>query len=307
MIYECSFSVGLAHDRHRPGDVTLSDIKSFNSVVKSGKGAVLANPLVCNVKCHWGDEQLSRVFGILSRATGMKPVADGHFVLANRSDSYNVQVKRMAEAQDLDAAPWLYLIAPKLSLAKFKAVEPDDSYVVTKVTSKRKIAFGCTDHVGWMMLFSEGLKDKFLNSDLRGIGFQSVKLENGSPSGLWQLTSPARMPPLAMKLTDGQGNPFEGDESRACCVDDASYFPMVLKYHQKDVAGLPEVDAIMSAERIGGGHNAHRMHIVSQRFREVAEKLAPGQFSYGLVAVGEGEELQARYTIPELAPPRSGE
>ena len=50
----------------------------------------------------------------------------------------------------------------------------------------------------------------------------------------------------------------------------------------------------------------HRMHIVSQRFRQVADKLAPGQFNYGLVAVGEGEELQSRYTIPELAPPRDG-
>jgi hypothetical protein len=307
MIYECSFSVGLAHDRHRPGDVTLSDIESFNNIVKSGKGAVLANPLVCNVKCDWADEQLPRVFDILSRVTGMKPVADGHFVLANRSDYYNVQIERIAEAQDLDAAPWLYLTAPKQSLAKFKAVEPDDSYVVTKVTGKKKIAFGCTDHVGWMMLFSEGLKDKFLNSGLHGIGFQSVKLEDGSPSGLWHISSPARMPPLAMRLTDGQGNSFTGDEARACCVDDASYFPMVLKYHQKDMAGLTDVDVIMSAERLGGWHNAHRIHVVSQRFRQVAEKLAPGQFSYGLVAVGEGEELQTRYTIPELAPPRSGE
>ena len=221
----------------------------------------------------------------------------------NKGTAYNVRVERLAEDHDLDNAPWLCLIAPKQSLAKFNKVEPDDSYVVTKVTSKKKISFGCTDHVGWMMLFSEGLKDKLLESGLCGLGFQSVKLEKGSPSGLWQITSPARMPPLAMQLTDGQGNPFIGDGCRACCVDEGSYFPMVLKYRESDLVEVPEVDVIMSAERIGGGHNAHRMHIVSQRFRQVAEKLAPGQFSYGLVAVGEGEELQKRYTIPELAPP----
>lgn len=306
MKYFCSFSVGLAHDRHRPGNVTLSDIKIFNIVVKSGPGAVLANPLVCNVKCNWTDEQLSRVFNILYCETGMKPVANSSFFLAHRSDYFNVQVERVIEETDMENAPWLYLIAPKLSLAKFKAVEPDDSYVVTKVTSKKKIAFGCTDHVGWMMLFSEGLKDKFLASGLCGLGFQSVRLENGSPSGLWQITSPARMPPLAMQLTDGQGNPFIGDGDRACCVDEGSYFPMVLKYRESDLTEVPAVDFIFSTERIGGGHNSHRMHIVSQRFRQVAEKLAPGQFSYGLVAVGEGEELQTRYTIPELAPPRNG-
>ncbi len=110
-----------------------------------------------------------------------------------------------------------------------------------------------------------------------------------------------------MKLTDGQGGAFVGDTAKACCVDEGSYFPKVLKYHQKDMAGLPDVDVIMSAERLGGWHNAHRMHIVSQRFRQVAEKLAPGLFSYGLVAIGEGEELQTRYTIPDLAPPKSGE
>lgn len=216
---------------------------------------------------------------------------------------YNVQVERLPEEADVANAPWFYLICPKQSLAKFKAVEPDDSYVVTKVTSKKKIAFGCTDHVGWMMLFSEGLKDKFLNSDLRGIGFKSVKLPNGSPSGLWQISTPARMPPLTMPLSDGQGNIFSGDSTKACILDEGSYFPQILRYRASDLVRVPDVDVIYSAERLGGWHNAHRMHIVSQRFREVAEKFAPGQFSYGLVAVGEGEELQTRYTIPELAPP----
>ncbi len=236
----------------------------------------------------------------------MKPVANGHFVLANRSDYYNVQVERIPDARDLDTAPWLYLIPPKLPLAKFAAVEPDDSYVVKKVTSKKKLAFGCTDQVGWMMLFSAGLKDKFLGSGLYGLDFKQVKLENGDSTDLWQITSQMRMPPLAMKLTDGQGGLFVGDETKACCVDEGSYFPMVLKYRQQDMAKVPNVDVLMSAERLGGAHNAHRMHIVSQRFRQIADKLAPGQFSYGLVALGEGEELKKRFTIPELTPPQDG-
>jgi hypothetical protein len=112
------------------------------------------------------------------------------------------------------------------------------------------------------------------------------------------------MPPLAMQLSDGQGSPYTGDPSKACILDQGSYSPPVLRYRESDLREVPDVDVILSDERLGGGHNAHRMHIVSPRFRQVAEKLAPGQFNYGLVAVGEGEELQTRYTIPELAPPR---
>ena len=307
MKFLCQFSVGLAHDRHRPGDVTLNDSKSFNAVVKSGQGAVLANRLVCNVKCHWGDEQLLQVFDIVSNATGQKPVADNSFVLEHRSECFNVQVERISEAHELDEARWLYLVPPPQSLAEFKSVETDDSYVVTKVTSKKKVGFGYARPVGWMMLFTEGMKDKLLDSDLCGIGFKSVKMVDGSPSGLWQVTSDVRMPPLAMQLTDGWGKPFTGDPTKACCADEGSYFPIVLRYRESNLAKLPGVDLIMSAERLGwGGHNMHRMHIVSQRFRQVADKLAPGQFNYGLVAVGEGDDLQSRYTIPELAPPRDG-
>jgi hypothetical protein len=308
MKFLCQFSVGLAHDRHRPGNVTLSDSKSFNAIVKSGQGAVLANPLVCNVKCHWEDEQLARVFNIISTATGLKPLADSNFVLARRSEYFSVKVERIAEAHELDEVRWLYLVPPAQSLAEFKAVEADDSYVVTKVTSKKKVAFGCARPVGWMMLFSERLRDKFLCCGLRGMAFHSVKLEKGSPSGLWQLSSDMRMPPLAIQLTDGWGNPFSGDPSKACCADEGSYFPMVLRYRESELAKLPDDDLMMSAERLGwGGYNMHRSHIVSQRFRQIADKLAPGQFKYGLVAIGEGEELQTRYTIPELAPPRDVE
>ena len=304
MKFLCQFSVGLAHERHRPGDVTLSDSKSFNAVAKSGQGAVLANPLVCNVKCRWADDQLDRIFNIITSTTGLKPAADSSFVLAHRNEYFRVQVKREPEEMDVRNAPWFYLICPELTLADFQAVEADDSYMVAKVTSKKKLAFGSTRTVGWMMLFTEGLKDKFLASGLRGIDFKQVKLVNGSPSGLWQITTAARMPPLSMQLTDGQGNPYTGDPTKACIEEDGTYSPKLLRYRESDLAGLPDVDVIFSAERLGGGHNAHRMHIVSQRFRQVAEKLAPGQFKYGLVAVGEGEELQTRYTIPELAPPR---
>jgi hypothetical protein len=108
------------------------------------------------------------------------------------------------------------------------------------------------------------------------------------------------MPPLAMNLIDSKCQPFVGDPSKGCLISDGYYYPDVLRYRESDVASLSEFDLALSSECIG---RTDRRFIVSLRFRQVAEKLAPGQFSYGLVAVGEGEELRTRYTIPELAPP----
>ena len=155
-----------------------------------------------------------------------------------------------------------------------------------------------------MHLFSAALKDQFMQSGLNSVEFRSVRLEGGAPSGLWQLHSPVEMPPLAMTLLDSREQPFAGDQSKGCMIDDGYYFPDVLRYRTNDVAALPDFDLAFTKERFGFPKHAHPKIIVSQRFRQVAEKLAPGQFNYGLVAVGEGQELQTRYTIPELAPPR---
>ncbi len=305
MKYQLSISVEFGDNPKETEVVRISNAKLFSDLRRRYPDKSI-NPKWFTIHISYEEAKAIGLFETFRHEINKTPIAGFRYYTPSALEKhYNVQVERIAEAYELDEARWLYLVPPAQSLAKFKAVEPDDSYVVTKVTSKKKIAFGYARPVGWMMLLSEGLKDKFLGGGLRGIAFQSVRLENGSPSGLWQLISDVRMPPLAMQLTDGWGNPFTGDPTKACCADEGSYFPMVLRYRESDLAKLPDVDLIMSAERLGwGGHNMHRTYIVSQRFRQVAEKLAPGQFNYGLVAVGEGEELQTRYTIPELAPPR---
>jgi hypothetical protein len=304
MRYLCKFSVGLAHDGHRPGDVTVDRSDLLESVKARVNGLTPQSPFIFNVCADWTDSGLHAVFEFLLSATGRRPSADLHYAAAHPGGFFPLNVERVPSEDELNQSRWLYLTVPKFSLAKFKSVEPDGSYVITKVCSKKKIAFGCTTTVGWMMLFSEQLKSLFLESSLNAIEFKPVTLENGSPSGLWQMTSPVTFPSLSMKLLDGRRQPFTGDWSKGCGVEDGSYFPMVLRYQQSDVENLTNFDVALSTERLGwASHNIHRMHIVSQRFRRVAEKLAPGQFSYGLVAVGEGDELRTRYTIPELAPP----
>lgn len=303
MKYLLSISVSFGNNPEETDEVRISNAKLFSDLRRRYPDKSI-NPKWFKLHIPYEDAKAIGLFETFRREIKKTPLANRVCTQKALAKHYSVRVERVPENGDLEDAPWFYLICPKLTLAEFKAVEADDSYVVAKVTSKKKMAFGSTRTVGWMMLFTEGLKDKFLSSGLRGIGFKSVKLVDGSPSGLWQITTAARMPPLAMQLSDGQGSPYTGDPSKACILDQGSYSPPVLRYRESDLREVPDVDVILSDERLGGGHNAHRMHIVSPRFRQVAEKLAPGQFNYGLVAVGEGEELQTRYTIPELAPPR---
>jgi hypothetical protein len=303
MKYQLSISVEFGNNPKETEVVRISNAKLFTELRRRYPDKSI-NPKWFTIHISYEEAKEIGLFETFRRETNKTPLAHYDYAPRTLAKHYLVQVELVPEDADVENAPWFYLICPKLTLAEFKAVEADDSYVVAKVTSKKKIAFGSTRTVGWMMLFTEGLKDKFLGSGLRGLGFKPVKLVDGSPSGLWQITSTALMPPLAMQLADGQGNSFTGDPTKACILDQGRYSPPVLRYRESDLAGVPEVDVILSAERLGFGHNAHRAHIVSQRFRQVAEKLAPGQFNYGLVAVGEGEELQTRYTIPELAPPR---
>lgn len=306
MKYRLSIAVAFGNNPKETDEVRISNAKLFTDLRRKYPDKSSINPTWFTINISYEEALAIGLFETFRHEINKTPIAGfRQWTPSMLEKHYLVQVERVPEEDDLENAPWFYLICPKLTLAKFDSVEPDDSYVVTKVTSKKKIAFGCTDHVGWMMLFSEGLKDKFLDSGLRGIGFKPVKLVNGSPSGLWQISTLALMPPLANPLTDGQGGVFTGDPTKACVIDEGSYYPQVLRYRKSDLAKVSDADVLMSVERQGFGHNAHRMHIVSQRFRQVAEKLAPGQFNYGLVAVGEGEELLKRYTIPEFAPPHS--
>lgn len=236
---------------------------------------------------------------------GKRPTVSLPYACAHPETYYPVSVERILEAEELEESPWLYLTVPKLSLAEFKGIEEDGSYVIKKVSSRKKMAYGCTRTVGWMMLFTEKLKDAFVAENLASVEFRPVKLDSGEASGLWQLWSPVRMPPLNMKLLNSRHEPFMGDTMKGCILGEGSYVWGVLRYHEQDMKKLPPVDVAITAEWFGpGGHHRNRFYVVSQRFRRVAEKLAPGQFSYGMVAVGEGEELAQRYMIPELMPPK---
>jgi hypothetical protein len=190
--FQCNFSVGLAHGLHRPGDVTVDESLLLETIRKTVKGGTPMSKMMYNVSADWTDPGLHTAFDLLQTATGKRPMADAvyHF-LKRPQDRFVVKVDRIPNDEELNQSRWLYLIVPKLKIADAKnsQSEPDGSYVIDRVTSKRKIAFGYASWNGWMMLFSDTLKELFLGTELTPIQFRPVKLKNGSVSGLWQIHS----------------------------------------------------------------------------------------------------------------------
>jgi hypothetical protein len=306
MEFQLSISVSCEGNAGLTDEVVVSD-KSFFSELRTRYPDNSVNPSWFKLRLSYKDAKQIDLFERFRAATGKNPISDHYFAATALDNYYVVNVERIPEPNELNEAPWLYLVTPQLSLAEFRGVENDGSYVVKKTFRCKKIAYGSTRTVGEMLMLTEGLKDRFAKSELRGISFRSVRLENGNPSGLWQFMTEARMPPLAMELVTGRGRePYSGDDTQIVGPKEVGYFPMVLRYKENDLSSLPDLDLLFSAERFGWtAHNNHRMHVVSQRFRQVAEKLAPGQFRYGLLAIGDGDELRRRYTISELAPPEA--
>jgi hypothetical protein len=292
MKYTLQFTVGLAHGVHRPGDVNSQELKDFEVFLQFSEATPYPkNPNCCKIELNYGDQRLLAAFDEIAKKTGRQPTSDVRYAQTHRDTHFHVDVDCVSVEEDLKQAPWLYLAMPPPSvLAETDHVEGDDSYILKRVIgSTKRVAFGWGYTYG-VMLFTGPLKELFLKSDLKGFGFKLVMKKSGKPSGLWQLESPTIMPESVTDSVSG------------------SYRPPVLRYEEHVVRDMPEFD--VAFERATPAlinptleRYAPRRIIVSQRFREVAEKLAPGQFKFGLVAVGEGEELKRRYTPPELAPP----
>jgi hypothetical protein len=177
----------------------------------------------------------------------------------------------------------------------FDQKREDGGFTVKGAGRRTKLLFGGAEYMTLCMIFKDQLKNELMKAGLRGIEFRPVRISKGKQVPLWQLWSEVEMPPAINRL-----EPEEGSFCMPQLADEGSYTPSILRYEQSslDLARLPDV--VRAQECIMSGIPCM---LVSQRFRQVADKLAPGQFRYGLVAVGEGEELQKRYTIPELALP----
>lgn len=302
MNYNIDFAVSYTGKDGFTGDARITSPELFQLLrIRYPDNSI--NPKWFILRTRFDDAKDSNLFKTIEMDGGKSPVADLEFACDHPDKYYPVKVERIATAEELNQSPWLMLLPGDRELSGRGTIESDGTYVVPKAIKTKEAVYGSNGPAPWMHLFSPTLKDQLIQSGLR-IEFRPVKQENGKPSGLWQLQTLLEMPPLAMTLLNSRYQPFDGDQSKGCMISEGSYYPWVLKYRQSDVEKLADFDVAFTKERFGFPHQAHPKILISQRFRQVAEKLAPGQFNYGLVAVGEGEELQTRYTIPELAPPR---
>ena len=305
MNYSVSFSVGLVHDIYRPGEVNVESVTLFKRIKKMVPGSTPKNEFIYNVCAEWTDPGLHEAFDLLLSATNKRPVADSFYPHHHIETHYSVQVERIVSEEDLNQSSWLLLLPGKSNMTGHCEVSADGTYLIPGVVRAKKISYG-TDYLGWTQLFTAPLKDLLVQSGLK-IDFRSVKLKKGGESGLWQLQSNLKLPPLSMFLAKQNTfyEPFDGDHAKeGCLVLDGRYYPLVLRYRKQDADKMDDFDVAFTREKSRFPHQLHPWIVVSQQFRKAADQIAPGQFRYTPVVVSEGEDLRTRYTIPELAPPQ---
>ena len=291
MEYFVKFCIELLSQRRPSSNIQTRDVGLFNWMRETVQDGTSLDPIWFVVRARHDDPNLRLALEKLCAETGRRPCANMWYVREHRGTHFNVDVTLVPDEVDMRSCRWFW-ISSHSRLAVSDRVNEDDSYVVQKVSGPRKTpAYGNAFSIGTMALFNAPLKEAILQSSLRDFEFRSVKKTNGTDSGLWQLWSPTIMPPEA-------------------CPINSAYQPLVMKYEEKDVAALPDFDVAFATEKPPLNNPGLRLFwprriLVSQRFREVAETMVPGQIKYGLVAVGKGEELKRRYTLPELSPPEA--
>ncbi len=134
MNYRLTFEVSLAEKGTITDGVPISDQSFFNEL-RSRYPDRSINPKWFEITVSYEDAIEHGLFEKIEKQTAKKPIADSHFVNAHAKTHFAVNVERIPSEEELNQSRWLYLTVPELSMAKFKSVEPDDSYVISKVSS----------------------------------------------------------------------------------------------------------------------------------------------------------------------------
>ncbi len=154
--------------------------------------------------------------------------------------------------------------------------EDDETWVVkVDIRQKNKLQIGLLEGHNEIVVAAE-MKERFEMENLIGLEFSPIKLEPADrvKKSLWHFWSHVTLPSTLLPLQHQDGTDFTGDLSRGCYPDDGGYFPVELRYRHSEIAKLGNFDVAITRERFGGTHGPKfRKLVVSQRFREVAEKL----------------------------------
>jgi hypothetical protein len=227
------------------------------------------------------DPNLAVALEMVESITGLTPLTsklDRH----QRKNWFSCRIERVFDRKDITQAPLLELLAKKEVACQAPAHHPE-AYVL-RADAKLKNSkwhYGYVDvHVA--PLCDDHLRTQLEAEKLRGLRFDAVSYsppEKAHYRTLWRMSSSIQMPRLRTPLVDCDGKPFVGplgnqQSGYGCYPDDGIASPAILRFSQEDVAAMGPFDTAVTQERIGSWDaTAYRAVIVSQRFRQVFERL----------------------------------
>ena len=297
MIYRVQFCIAFNDPNVGFSEISITDESLFQKIRRHYPGTSI-NPRWFIAELPYEEAVETKLFVAIYNKTGRRPATQSYYTPPSPQTFFQVSVIRIPSEEEMNESSLLLLLPPEGILATydFNDVPKDGSFVVKGAGRRSKLLFGGAEYQTWCMLFKDELKNALLQSGLSGIQFRPVKISAGKQIPLWQLWGDAEMPSPTMnrcKVTSTERMPS---------FDDEGYSPAIPRYEKHRLSLFTMPDVVRMQESCLG--YAPCM-LVSQRFRQVADKLAPGQFRYGIVAIGEGEELKNRYTISEFAPPNA--
>ena len=227
------------------------------------------------VKEPEGSERLKKLLAAIKNKYGFVPNERLVVPVADRDHVFGVHKVREYTPEEIDSCELLYISFVDKTIAVHKWGTPEqieaEQYVVEKHRKKKTVPFGFLTPFPAKAVTGE-LKDQLENAGLEGVEFEPVV--NGDD--IWKLWSSLRLPRCQLPLVDGSGAEVEPDvwpKFGEKFFDDKGYNPPELTYNRNEVEKLGAFDIAMTAERIGGYPHVYRLHVVSQRFREVLNEL----------------------------------
>ena len=222
-----------------------------------------------------GSERLKKLLAAIEDKYGFVPNERLVVPVADRDHVFGLHKVREYTPKEIGSRELLYIEFVGKAIAEHKDGTPEqveaEQYVVERHRKKKTVQFGYLTPFTAKAVTGE-LKDQLEDAGLKRVEFEPVI--NGDD--IWKLWSSLRMPRCLLPLVDQNGAEVEPDDSPEFgeqYFDDKGYNPPELTYNRNEVEKLGTFDIAMTAERIGGYPEVFRLHVVSQRFREVLKQL----------------------------------
>lgn len=279
------FQFGIYHEpKYSPGkhDIVIPCRSDFEALLALSCLKIPSlNPNYGSLVFDVTDPNLAVALKMVESITGLTPLM-GKLDSHQRENWFFCQLQRVFDRKDITQAPLLKLLAKKEVAYRAPSHHPESFVLQADAKLKNsKWHYGYADvHVA--PLCDDHLRNQLEAENLRGLRFDAVGYSPPAKAHyrtLWRMTSSIQMPRLRTPLVDAEGKPFVGpltneESCRGCYPDDGVASPAILRFSREEVADLGPLDAAVTQERIGSWDtSAYRAVIVSQRFREVFERL----------------------------------